>query len=202
MDLSRFCFGTTGGNILTSGAADHVGAVLEGYFEVPATGEYKFYMYNDDGCIIHIDGVEVLNNNRLGSPQEYLKNIKLKGGIHSFRIEYFEREGNARLEIAWSGAGFAKTPFDQSNLFYLNEEPAEFLEYLAWQRDPDGDSLADAYEMFIGTDWKNADTDGDGINDGDEVNKYHTDPNDGRNALRVRRARTAGDRGNRYERQR
>lgn len=42
--------------------------------------------------------------------------------------------------------------------------------------DPDKDGLLSSYEDEIGTDPENPDTDGDGLNDGDEVNKYYTNP--------------------------
>ena len=42
--------------------------------------------------------------------------------------------------------------------------------------DSDNDGLSDAEEADIGTDPNNADTDGDGISDGDEVIHYGTDP--------------------------
>jgi hypothetical protein len=42
--------------------------------------------------------------------------------------------------------------------------------------DADGDGLTFAQEMALGTDPRYADTDGDGLNDGDEVNVYHTNP--------------------------
>lgn len=43
-------------------------------------------------------------------------------------------------------------------------------------RDSDGDLLTDKYEKGIGTNPKIADTDGDGLNDGMEVNTHNTDP--------------------------
>lgn len=42
--------------------------------------------------------------------------------------------------------------------------------------DKDGDGLFNKEEKLIGTDKKNPDTDGDGLNDGDEVNTYMTNP--------------------------
>lgn len=42
--------------------------------------------------------------------------------------------------------------------------------------DPDRDGLTNLQEFQTGTDPRNTDTDGDGLNDGDEVNKYHTNP--------------------------
>jgi hypothetical protein len=44
--------------------------------------------------------------------------------------------------------------------------------------DSDGDGLDDPDEIAAGTDPANNDTDGDGLSDGDEVNLHGTDPND------------------------
>ncbi|HEX4966361.1 MAG TPA: Ig-like domain-containing protein [Thermoanaerobaculia bacterium] len=42
--------------------------------------------------------------------------------------------------------------------------------------DPDRDGLTNLQEFQLGTDPQKADTDGDGLKDGDEVNVYHTNP--------------------------
>jgi hypothetical protein len=42
--------------------------------------------------------------------------------------------------------------------------------------DPDADGLSNDQEAALGTDPLRADTDGDGVKDGDEVNVYHTNP--------------------------
>jgi hypothetical protein len=47
---------------------------------------------------------------------------------------------------------------------------------LTGSSDPDGDGLTNDQELQLGTDSKNADTDRDGLMDGDEVKIYRTDP--------------------------
>jgi hypothetical protein len=44
------------------------------------------------------------------------------------------------------------------------------------QEDFDRDNLSNLREFQLGTDLRNRDTDGDGLSDGDEVNRYHTNP--------------------------
>ena len=134
-------------------------------------------MSNDDAARFKIDGVTVIENNRPGSPQEYLAEIPLKAGIHSFCVEYVEYEGNARLQLFWSGPGLERRPFDGDNVWHYDSPlSSAAMEYLQWQRDTDKDGLVDANEVKLETDWKNKDTDGDGLSDWDEVYRYQTNP--------------------------
>ena len=55
------------------------------------------------------------------------------------------------------------------------EDPAT-LDPAAFDLDSDGDRVSDAIEIAIGTDPQNPDTDGDGLNDGDEIYENMTDP--------------------------
>jgi hypothetical protein len=54
--------------------------------------------------------------------------------------------------------------------------PDTSSEPVATEMDRDGDNYDDAAEAEIGLDPSNADTDGDGVADGDELNLYATDP--------------------------
>lgn len=171
----NYCFDTTG-EILDSGEEDNVGMTIEGYFDVTQTGTYQFVLSSDEGSRLLIDGREIVKNDHLGSSLEYFAATSLTAGIHSYRIEYFERNTNARLKLYWSGLNFTRIPFEENGHWHIEENNNEFKEYFSWQKDSDGDGLRDADEIKLGTDRFNADSDGDGISDGDEVKKYHTNP--------------------------
>ena len=173
--LTAFCFPTTQENIWGSKRNAGLGMCIEGYFSVPAAGNYNFYLSCNDGAVLLIDGVPVLENDNRGTSREHAVRVNLKAGSHAFRIRYFNYDAGARLLLHWSGDAFGKVLFDQS-AWHLSAESAGFDEYIAWSRDSDSDGLTDAEELKRGTDRFNADSDGDGIPDGDEVDKYHTDP--------------------------
>lgn len=56
------------------------------------------------------------------------------------------------------------------------EEPVAAETYAISEVDSDGDNALDASELEMGLDPYNADTDGDGVADGDELALYGTDP--------------------------
>lgn len=64
----------------------------------------------------------------------------------------------------------ATRAFEQTAIANMTEAAA------AGQRDDDGDGLTNIEESQIGTDPQNPDTDGDGLNDGDEFRVWRTDP--------------------------
>ncbi len=53
-----------------------------------------------------------------------------------------------------------------------------FSYYIFGESDNDKDGLTNSYEIEIGTDPENPDTDGDGLTDGDEVRRHGTNPKD------------------------
>ncbi len=78
---------------------------------------------------------------------------------------------------------------DENPMLYSNPEQnveaKELTDYIAKNKidmplgtiDSDKDGLVDSLELYIGSDPMQADTDEDGVSDGDEFNHYGTDPN-------------------------
>ncbi|UDQ96762.1 PA14 domain-containing protein [Lentisphaerota bacterium WC36G] len=164
------------GEVLNSGKTDGVYAFFKGYFTAPTTGVYKFLTAYDDAVTISIDGVEVFSDGSW-NPVGSLWSKHLKAGMHFIEIEYHEGVGAAMLDLKWAPPGAGMEPMAGDVFWHITKKSAELDEYIAWDKDSDGDGLTNAYELEHGTDMNNADSDNDGINDYDEINKYNTDPN-------------------------
>jgi outer membrane protein OmpA-like peptidoglycan-associated protein len=84
--------------------------------------------------------------------------VTVKAGFHAIgdKVDFLEK-GSLNGYVTGSG-GIA---------FYLGSSDAD---------DDDNDGLSNGLERRFGTNPKVADTDGDGLSDGDEVRKYHTNP--------------------------
>lgn len=99
---------STGGNFAGSGRADEVGAVFEGYIQVPAPGLWTFFLESDDGSRLRIGDTTVVDNDGLHGMVERSGQIGLQAGRHSIRVEFFENFGGAGLIARWQGPGVSR----------------------------------------------------------------------------------------------
>jgi len=74
---------------------------FEGPFEVPRESGYTFKLTSDDGAILYIDGVKVLDNDGLHAPKDVTANKLLKAGRHQLRLDYFQgKKGTVALALS------------------------------------------------------------------------------------------------------
>ncbi|MBD3391776.1 MAG: hypothetical protein GF418_06930 [Chitinivibrionales bacterium] len=128
----------TDGAFATSGRADNVGAVFSGYVSVNRDDRYTFYVESDDGAVLYIGGVKVVDGEGPHGMQESHGTIGLKQGSHPFRLEYFEGSSQAGLIVQWDRPGTAKHVIPVSSLFRLPSKEVRFtllgpLEGDVWQ---------------------------------------------------------------------
>lgn len=99
------------------------GMRFSGYFKVPETGVYRFFASYNDGCNVTIGGQKVLQS-RSGLVDSEIKNestgipIVLEKGMHTIKVDYFQRIDHSVLELYWSGPGFTKQPVNAQVLFH------------------------------------------------------------------------------------
>ncbi len=157
--VSQVNFPSTGGEFATSGRADLVGAVFEGWVTVASSGFYTLFSESDDGSKLFVDGQLVVSNDFLHGMVEKSGVVGLEAGKHRVRIEFFENGGGAGEIARIQGPGLPKQVI-----------PAAF-----WSRggtlvtpDLNGDGSVNGADLAIllgawgGTD-PAADLDGDGI---------------------------------------
>lgn len=104
-------------NITGAPAADYFAYDFEGFLDVPADGQYTFYVNSDDGSRLYIDGGIVVSNDGVHGSQEAEGKAALLAGKHSIRVKYFENSGGQTLEVQWAGPGFSKQPIADAALY-------------------------------------------------------------------------------------
>jgi hypothetical protein len=109
--LNPVASGTVSGFSLSIRPANNNFAVLyTGYIDVPAEDVYQFDVRCDDGARLYIGGQLVVDNNGLKSvPVTKSGNIALKAGKHPVRLEYFNKDNTATLNVDWYRIGQGRT---------------------------------------------------------------------------------------------
>ncbi len=105
---------STNGNFSTSGRADSVAAVFEGWLLVPTTGVWTLSTESDDGSRLLIGNQVVVLNDGVHSMVERFGEVVLEAGLHPFRVEFFENLGGAGLVVRWEGPGTTRATIPAS----------------------------------------------------------------------------------------
>jgi len=64
-------------------------------------GLYRFHAIVDDGLRLYVDGYLVMDEWRDGAQRKVTAERKVSAGNHSLRVEYYERTGEARIQVWW-----------------------------------------------------------------------------------------------------
>ncbi len=77
------------------------GLVFTIQIDVPTSGDYEFYTNSDDGSILYIDGNVVVDNDGLHAPRSVANLTTLAAGLHTLRVEFFEKGGGQVLDVGY-----------------------------------------------------------------------------------------------------
>ena len=181
---------------------DTIGDPVDGFAVVATTnifideaGTYSFGFNSDDGGRLSIDGVELVSFLGIRGPNDSIGSVTLSLGLHAVEVLMFEQSGGSALEVFWTPEpGDATESFDPDRHQLLaatsikqidsdndslddNWEMAHFSDLSKdGTADSDNDGLTDLAEHDLRTDPNATDTDGDGVDDGPEVNLHSTSP--------------------------
>ncbi len=73
---------------------------------IPETATYELMLLADDGAILSVDDVNVIDNDGIHAPTPVATMLKLDQGLHNFRVRYFQGPGpDLALMLAWKRPG-------------------------------------------------------------------------------------------------
>jgi len=64
-------------------------------------GRYRFRLGGDDGVRLYVDGQRVIDKWQWQHYTEYTVDIDLTAGLHTVKVEYYERDGYAKVKLSW-----------------------------------------------------------------------------------------------------
>jgi hypothetical protein len=99
---------------------DDYGLRFRGYIYIDQPGTYTFYTNSDDGSMLYIDGVLVVDNDGLHGAQERSGTISLTASKHLIKVDFIEAAGGALLEASYAGPGVTKQKIPVNVLFQCN----------------------------------------------------------------------------------
>lgn len=83
----------------------------EGLLDVPSDGLYTFYLSSDDGSMLYLDKLLLIDNDgRHGTAYEKSVAVALLKGCHRILINFFEYNGLQALNLYFEGPGVPKQP--------------------------------------------------------------------------------------------
>ncbi len=88
----------------------------KGEIDIPTAGSYTFYTSSDDGSMVFIDGVTVVNNNYFQGVTERSGPVTLTAGTHAIAIAFFDGGGGWGMFVNIEGPGMAKQLLPNSML--------------------------------------------------------------------------------------
>ncbi|MCY2928536.1 MAG: family 20 glycosylhydrolase [Planctomycetota bacterium] len=81
-----------------------------GYIRIPAAGEYTFTTGSDDGSLLRIGPVTIVNNDFMQGYRERKGRAWLDAGVYPLSVGYFQGGGEFDLRVFVEGAGSPKRP--------------------------------------------------------------------------------------------
>lgn len=91
---------------------------INGYLEVPTTGDYTFSMMSDDGAILLIDGVAVITDDSLHAPHTATSGtVRLTKGLNFINVIYYQGPlSQIALQLKWQGPNLPQQVIPSSAL--------------------------------------------------------------------------------------
>ena len=97
------------------------GADITGYLDVSNSGSYLFDLASDDGSLLLIDSLLVVNNGGPHGPRDAFGTASLTAGLHPFEVQFYEDfggPGGVNLYLP-QGVTYGATPTPEPATMFL-----------------------------------------------------------------------------------
>ncbi|MCO5296635.1 MAG: family 20 glycosylhydrolase [Fimbriimonadaceae bacterium] len=89
---------------------DKFGLEWTGYISIPSSGTYTFQLGSDDGSVLWLAGVKIVDNDGLHGYGAKSGAVDLEAGVYPFKLGYFEAGGADGVDLTVSGPGISAGP--------------------------------------------------------------------------------------------
>ncbi len=103
--------------------ADFFSARWTGFLDVPAAGDYTFWVSTDDGMRVWVDDQLVIDAWSWQRPTRYEGAITLSAGRVAFRVDYMERDLTAEARVGWRADGLDEAVIPTEALWAAPQSP-------------------------------------------------------------------------------
>ena len=105
-------------DISNAAADDFFGFIFTGFLYVPATASYTFRLESDDGAVLKIGGLELIDNDGSHSLRSVSGTISLQKGYHPIELRYFDDYDEHEIRLFWSVNGKTEQLIDKNHFFH------------------------------------------------------------------------------------
>ncbi len=95
-------------DLSVAATTNNFGISYKGYLNIPADGEYTFYLADDSGAQIWLHEIHLLDDDFNHTGAEISASVWLKAGAHPLRLFYRHASGTANLSLKYSGPNLPK----------------------------------------------------------------------------------------------
>ena len=117
------------GSATTNFAVRYAGSI-----NIPADGQYTFFMTVDDGAALRIDNAEILSATWDQNERSVTKN--LTSGMHDIALDIYQGGGGLGISVSWQGPGILKQTIPATALYHLTCDNTPTITGVAQPQDP------------------------------------------------------------------
>lgn len=115
--LSPISSGTSEVINLITGHEENYALSYDGYLKIDKEGAYKLSLSSDDGSVLWLNGVRVVDNDGLHGGVTKTGRVWLTPGLYAMRIGFFQAGGAQSLQASIEGPGMSAQPIPLSMLW-------------------------------------------------------------------------------------